>query len=62
MNKLQQEAIANYLEFHLLSMVEHVEDNIDGFTKAKMYNHAYDVLNDMKDALKNINETLDTPL
>ena len=58
MTKEQKEALLHYLEFHLISMVEHVEDDINGLAKAKLYNHAYEVLNDVEDAI----ETWDNPV
>ncbi len=54
MNRTQQEALLQYIEFSLISMVEHVDDDVSGLAKAKMYNHAYEVKNDLKDLIDNM--------
>lgn len=60
MTKEQKDAIVKYLEFHLISMVEHVHDDVDGIVQAKLYNFAYETLLDLDRELDILSsETLD---
>lgn len=57
MNKTQKEALLKYLEFHLISMVESVQNETSGIVQARLYNHSYDVLVDVEDALNTLIES-----
>jgi hypothetical protein len=54
MTRTQKEALLKYLEFHLISMVENIDEDVPGIVEAKMYNHAYDILIDMDDAMETL--------
>ena len=60
MKKEHKEALLQYLEFHLISMVEHVEEDINGLAKAKLYNHGHEVLADLRDAIESWDESVDS--
>lgn len=59
MTKEQKDALLKYIEFHLISMVEHVEDDVVGIAEAKLYNFAYETLLDLDRELDVLVETLD---
>ena len=60
MTEQQKEALLHYIEFHLVSMVEHVEEDVNGLAKAKLHNYAYDALKDIRDAVETWEDPVDS--
>ena len=67
-NNNEKEALLGYLEFHLVTLCEQIEKNLDPDAVGDMYSSAYGILNDFECTLQtqidmggNPNKRVDTP-
>ena len=52
MKSNERDAIVNYLEFNLVKLVEGIEQHVDPDAVGTLYERAYEVLNEMEDAMR----------
>jgi len=52
MKSNERDAIVGYLEFNLVKLVEGIEQHVDPDAVGTLYERAYEVLNEMEDAMR----------
>ena len=66
MTQNEKEALLGYLEFHLLSFCESMDNHVETDALGTLYNGAYSILSDMEYSIQshidNMGDTVDTKI